>query len=72
MISPVYRIEHSESGETHFCDNFSCGDNYFHVSLQGNLVCNGCELPARLKPGVEFILKDATVISERTSNERLR
>ena len=70
-LSPVYRIEHPEHG-THFCDNPSCGDNYFHVNAIGMLVCNGCEIPARLIEGVEFVLKDMTAASGREFNDRLQ
>ena len=69
--SPVFRIEHTPTGETHFCDNPSCGSNYFHVSALGRLVCNACEIPARLKPGAEFVKKDVTVASARESNESI-
>lgn len=65
MIAKVYRIEDRQTGETLFCNNPTCGSNYFFRNASGVMVCNGCETLAMLRPDVEFVEKDWTQASGR-------
>ena len=70
-ITAVYTIRDPETGTHFYCDQKSCGSNSFHFNASDVLVCNACELPARLRANVELIQKDFTQASDRILNERL-